>query len=369
MDDEDVILRRTWDELSTDVKQRGRAIRRRKRVARAIGLGVVVLICASGAVAISRVGGGDGQQVRVETPVEPQLAQPVTFVRLFDGGAQGSAIFVVQPDGSGLRELSRERAANDGSPAVSPDGTLIAFQSERDNGLRGIKRITDIYVMGADGSDVQRVTTTRDPGPGNGVRGPAWSPDGKQLAAAREDNQDRSRIIVMSPDGSKLHEITDGTGDVGPVWSPDGAWIAFRRRQPSAPNEELWLVRPDGTDAHRVLAKIHDAPVSWTSDGQRVTFADDAADGTTQLFTVSVDGADRTQRTHGKEGEQSEAAWSSDDRLFVHRSDPDGPRADANGREPSVLVVATPDGRALHTLTNPPDGADDYGPSLGPRRG
>jgi Tol biopolymer transport system component len=199
-----------------------------------------------------------------------------------------------------------------------------------------------------------------------------WSPDGQRLAAAREDNQDRSRIVVMNRDGSGVREITDGTGDVGPAWSPDGEWIAFRRRQPAAPNEEVWLVRPDGSDAHRVLAKIHDAPIAWTSDSRRLTFSDDADDGTTQLFTVNLEGADRAQLTHETGGEHLEAAWSSDGALFVFRSDPDGPRADepdTSGRASSVLVVASPDGRVGRTLTTPPAGADDYGPSLGPPAG
>jgi dipeptidyl aminopeptidase/acylaminoacyl peptidase len=70
----------------------------------------------------------------------------VTFSRRGD-------IYVVRPDGSGERRVSRG-GAKDIAPAGSPDGRRIAFASDRDGSL-------EIYVMNADGSGQRRLTRKR----------------------------------------------------------------------------------------------------------------------------------------------------------------------------------------------------------------
>src|ERR687895_2844660 len=69
-------------------------------------------------------------------------------------------LFVVRPDGSGLRRLTRRGGAE---PAWAPDGKRIAFARGR-----------NVYVMRADGSRLRRLTRR------GGVT-PVWSPDGKWL--------------------------------------------------------------------------------------------------------------------------------------------------------------------------------------------
>ena len=64
-----------------------------------------------------------------------------------------TAIYVAQPDGTGETRLSPPAPAHDYSPAWSPDGTKIAFVSERDGN-------PEIYVMNADGSNQTRITNT-----------------------------------------------------------------------------------------------------------------------------------------------------------------------------------------------------------------
>ena len=68
-------------------------------------------------------------------------------------------IFVVNPDGTGLQQLTPTSATvSYVHPTWSPDGTKIAFccdQDKEQNGWNG-----DIYVMNADGSNVQQITNT-----------------------------------------------------------------------------------------------------------------------------------------------------------------------------------------------------------------
>ena len=93
-------------------------------------------------------------------------------------------------------------------PAWSPDGTQIAFGSDHE-GFRGI------YVMDADGSDLQKLSNTRD-----GENCPTWSPNGTRIAFASWRDGD-GEIYVMNADGSNLQKLTDNRfEDEFPAWRP-----------------------------------------------------------------------------------------------------------------------------------------------------
>src|ERR1051326_8495680 len=102
-----------------------------------------------------------------------------------------------------------------GSPMPSPDGKLVAFTG-------GVKR-EDLYVVNSDGSDLRQLTDddARD-------RAPAWSPDGSELAFY-SNRQGSYQIYVIKADGSGLRAITDVSRNTCayPVWSPDGSRFAF----------------------------------------------------------------------------------------------------------------------------------------------
>ncbi len=91
----------------------------------------------------------------------------------FESNRDGNyEIYVMNADGSGQTNLTNNPAF-DFAPDWSPDGTKIAFHSERDSFLDAI------YVMNADGSDQTKLTNH----PSNNFD-PAWSPDGSKIAFA-----------------------------------------------------------------------------------------------------------------------------------------------------------------------------------------
>jgi Tol biopolymer transport system component len=157
-------------------------------------------------------------------------------------------IYVVNADGTGLRRLTRARAA-DGSPAWSagPGGGRIAF-------TRNQAGREDVYTMRPDGTDLERVTFR------SGFD-PSWSPDGSKLAFAR-----RGQIYVVAADGRGLRMLTHRPGNNQPAWSPDGKRIAFVRTIANPEVERIYTVGADGRGLRLVTSTTIGmplGPIDW----------------------------------------------------------------------------------------------------------
>ncbi len=263
-----------------------------------------------------RVGGGDGPsfvyEVRPDGSGQRLVfdSQPPRFSQIAwspDGkriafvdpvvGRRG--IYVSNPDGSDPQRLTE--GVNDGWPSWSPDGTRIAFSSTRDDPSIQVcepgadfRCPTDIYTVGADGSQVTRLTS--DPAP---EYRPAWSPDGSQVAFARVFNGTATAIDVMGADGTGVRQVSSAHGgsDFSPSWSPDGTQITFAAIR----NEDwgIWVVNADGKDEHRILGGVgawHAEDPVWSPDGKLIAFV----------------------------GNPSMPDYSPDDAVYVMRSDGSG---------------------------------------------
>lgn len=179
-------------------------------------------------------------------------------------GDEGDELYSVSEDGSGAVNMTHD-PAGDWSPAWSPDGVRIAFASDREGELR-------IFVMGADGSGVRRVTE---------IWGeyPAWSPDGEQIAFASyaggtgptgEPNYD---LFVVNTDASGLRRLTEGPAyDMYPTWSPDGARIAFESTRATPADFEGPARDPERTADFDVFVVDADGgePENLSRDVQRL---------------------------------------------------------------------------------------------------
>ncbi len=202
---------------------------------------------------------------------------------LYVGDARGNDdIYLLRIGGRKPINLTEDSPVDDGAPAFSPDGSQIAFRSERAGG--------GIFVMGATGESVRRVT---DYG-----YDPAWSPDGQQLAVAMEplgDPMSRvggSQLWAVRTTGEGKRLISEGDG-MGPKWSPDGRRIAYWGVRPSTWQRDLWTVAADGSGAKAgAIALTDDASidwgVEWSPDGRFLYFSSNRG-GTMNLLRLPID--------------------------------------------------------------------------------
>jgi Tol biopolymer transport system component len=151
----------------------------------------------------------------------------------------GHDIYRANTRGRDVIRVTHSPAADD-FPAWSPDGSHIAFVSDRTG-------TPQVYVMTQGGHRVTQLT--HDP---NGVtEGPDWRPDGSRIvfAAGPPGAED---IFLMDPDGSHVTQLTtDPASDYAPAWSPNGRRIAFlSTRVPGSRN--VFVMNANGNDQHSI---------------------------------------------------------------------------------------------------------------------
>ena len=240
----------------------------------------------------------------------------IAFARL----GNGSALYVIRPDGTGERKIFTPRHDDIPlSPAWSPDGKWIAF-------VPGAPR-KGVWMMRADGSRLHRITI------GKGIpQDPTWSPNGKRIAFAdrQSPRSDLHDIYVVGTTGSGLRRVASSRfEDSAPVWAPNGGEIVFNR------GRNLWRMKTDGS-GQRLLARGV-GKVSWSPGGSRLAFSRG------DPWTMKRDGTD-ARLVAEVAGDQSDVAWSPDSRWLV---------TDSVGRGDLMLVRT--DGSQIHPLTHASD--------------
>jgi Tol biopolymer transport system component/tRNA A-37 threonylcarbamoyl transferase component Bud32 len=200
-----------------------------------------------------------------------------TWLVLNDFGRH-EEIFLVHPDGTGYRQLVDDTFRNR-FPRFSPDGTQIAFYSDRGGGY-------ELWSIRPDGSGLQPITQSA-----KDLIYAAWAPDGKRLATfdtagarilivevARPLNE---RIVETLP---PLEGTFQGLNDL--QWSPDGSTLSIS------------TTRPDGTRvlfgysfAAKTYRKLAEDAGStpWFADSKRLLYSR----GTQLVLLDTVSGASR----------------------------------------------------------------------------
>lgn len=235
------------------------------------------------------------------TPTFSPDGSKIAFASDRDGASGVYQIYVMNADGTGQTRLTNNLVI-DYTPVWSPDGTKIAFT--RQTGL-----IAEIMVMNSDGTGEVNLTNSA----ANDIQ-PAWSPDGTKIAFASDRNQLYLDVFVMDANGSNVVQLTTNTAiDYYPAWSPDGTRIAYNASYDNLTTDVV-VMDANGSNQN-VLTPVDgrgDATPAWSPDGSRIVFAkaNVLPYFNFQLWTMDPDGSDLIRITNNADSDIS-PSWSA----------------------------------------------------------
>src|SRR6266545_2016590 len=236
--------------------------------------------------------------------------------------SDGWSLFALDQESGTERQITQ--GYRDYGSDWSPDGTRIVYDSESREGGQGI------WVMNADGSEATKLIDDGSV--------PAWSPDGTRIAFARPDLGEvvwygkgargtPFYLYVMDADGTNVQRLTDGRfSDYSPAWSPDGTQIAFVRH--GRERAGLLVMNADGSNVRRVAGlgiEIFGAP-AWSPDGATIAVAVNGIKGGPPggIMLLPADASGERTTIQGTEVEYpdyvSDPTWSPDGEwiAYVH---------------------------------------------------
>ena len=267
-----------------------------------------------------------------------------------------SAIWVTPLDGSGEPRRFTSGEKRDTAPRWSPDGTWLAFASNRGED----KAPANLYVIPAEGGEARKRTDLKE-----SIEEIVWSPDSSRIAfttrvrdEAYEEEDERKRaprrfrrvfhkldsvgwtgdrrkhVFVVDLEGGEPRQLTSGDFEHdNPAWSPDGKRLAFDGLRDERWDTELinrlYVIDVDDPREPRALTGddgSYERP-SFSPDGSRIAYRMTVEDGTyphhTQLGVMNADGGDALLLTTSLDRncapypEYREPLWDGDRLVFT----------------------------------------------------
>jgi len=133
-------------------------------------------------------------------------------------------------DGSNLTQVSFSLEGADFDPDASPDGRFVVFASTQH------RPTADIYVKSLTGRTVTQLTSN----PSDDLM-PSVSPDGSRIAFASNRSNNWDIYVISSSGGSAIQVTSDAAHELHPSWSPDGTHVVFSRLGAVSNRWEMWV--------------------------------------------------------------------------------------------------------------------------------
>jgi Tol biopolymer transport system component len=181
---------------------------------------------------------------------------------------------------------------------------------------------------------------------------PDFSPDGTKIAYSGtlnvSDSHEDIYVMARSGKGKKALTDTDDRSELGPAWSPDGTKIAFVRD--SGSQRDIWVMNADGSGQKQITDDLAvENGLSWSPDGTKIAFDEDG-----DIWTIAPDGSGRRNLTDTPDAIEINPDFS-----------PDGEKlAFAGTFDHTDIYTMNLDGGALTNVTN--DNAYEDEPAWSP---
>jgi quercetin dioxygenase-like cupin family protein len=275
-------------------------------------------------------------------------------------GHDSHAIWLVKPDGSGAKRITRGADPAgleiDYSPVVFADGRRFAYV--RQVADREFAVENQIYVKplsapaGALGSPVLPAAVEYK------ILSLAVSPDGDRLAvAAQPPGAGETQIFAVDLAGGEMKQLTLGPGAARtPEFSPDGRRVVFSTR--FLGKGGLYTVNPNTLALRPLTSRPGDGSPSYSPSGDRIVFNGHTGGGI-GIFSIRAGGGDRMLLTSGSYVDRG-PVFSPDGRSIAFSRSGKGRNAD--------LYAMDADGSGAHLLyAGPGKFTSDFGPDWGPK--
>jgi Tol biopolymer transport system component/tRNA A-37 threonylcarbamoyl transferase component Bud32 len=270
--------------------------------------------------------------------------------------AAGAATWVISSGGADERPMAASvtrlpaSAGVIGAPALSPDGSRLAFTWVGD----GVDN-PELILLPIGSSS--RVRLTND----LGIEVcPAWSPDGSRIAFVR-CGSGRCAMFTLPAGGGTERKLVDLRHDNynGLAWSPDGRSIVYAERATAAEPYALFVLSVDTLSVRQLTAPSGDGELRWafSPDGRSLAIIR-VATGGIEVRVVSFDTGDDRPVLTGQREWFGGVTWSADGRHLVLSANQQGVRR---------LWKVPVSGGALEQIAIA--GEDAYYPSISPRTG
>ncbi len=246
-----------------------------------------------------------------------------------------SSLYMV-PSGGGESRRFTSSEAKDRAPRWSPDGSTIAFLSNRSG-------TNQIWTIPVGGGEATKLTDLPE-----AVTASSWSPDGRAFAFVSKSDSEK-----MKEDKEKGEKADEKKSDVVRIselrYRTDGT-PGFLDNKPT----HVWTVPAAGGEPTQLTSgDFDDAEPSWSPDGSRIVFASNRTDQkhlkkASEIWTVAASGGDPSPVLTGTDAMFSGPIWSPDGKLIAVEGHNESVKGHAIGAE---LWVVDPSGSGLRKLT------------------